>query len=71
VRYLFYIFAVAAGGIVGLIVYDLTPSQSLMWGLLAGGVTAGLVLFASAMATRPEDSDPTIRPRNLPHDDGH
>jgi hypothetical protein len=65
VNYIYYIFAVAAGSIVGLVVSDLVHSSGAMWGVISGAAAFGLVLVAGFLVSRPEDSDPTIRPPNV------
>jgi hypothetical protein len=59
----------SSAAIAGLLAYGLAPSHPFYWGagaaILAVVVTVGLDRFLF----REEDSDPTIRPPNLPYDD--
>jgi hypothetical protein len=46
----------SSAAIAGLLAYGLAPSHRMYWGI-------------GAAVLREEDSDPTIRPPNLPYDD--
>ena len=68
-RHLRIVLAASAGSIAGLLGYGLAPSHSLVWGLGAAAVAIVAILAVNALTIRDEDSDPTIRPPNLPYDD--
>jgi len=68
-QHLRFVLGASAAAIAGLLAYGLAPSYSLYWGI--GAAVIGLLVTAglNRFLFREEDSDPTIRPPNLPYDD--
>jgi len=65
VRHLNLCLAGAAGAIVGLVAYDLAPSQHLLWGIGLSVATFVAVYAVSSFVFHPDDRDPTIRPSGV------
>jgi hypothetical protein len=63
------VLAASAGAIAGLLGYGLAPSHNILWAAGAAAVAICGVVAVTALITREEDRDPTIRPPNLPYDD--
>ena len=58
-----------AAAIAGLLGYGLAPSYQAVWGIGAAAVAVLLVIGINALVVGEEDSDPTIRPPNVPYAD--
>jgi hypothetical protein len=63
------VLAASSAAIAGLLAYGLAPSHRLYWGVGAGTIALLVTLGLNRFFFREEDSDPTIRPPNLPYDD--
>jgi hypothetical protein len=63
------VLAASSAAIAGLLAYGLAPSYPMLWGGAAALLAIAVTVASSRFFFREEDSDPTIRPPNLPYDD--
>jgi hypothetical protein len=59
----------SSAAIAGLLAFGLAPSYPIYWAVGAAVLTILVTAGLSRFLFREEDSDPTIRPPNLPYDD--
>jgi hypothetical protein len=63
------VLSASSAAIAGLLAFGLAPSHPLYWGAGAAALAVLVTIGLNRFLFREEDSDPTIRPPNLPYDD--